>query len=77
MCKNLDSPHPLTPSPIFGRGAGGEGKDLSLHWDAPSLQVNEVQNAGLQIRCKQFLPPVSKPVALYFMQKKPAVTNNS
>jgi hypothetical protein len=22
------------PSPIFGRGAGGEGKDLSLHWDA-------------------------------------------
>jgi hypothetical protein len=43
MCKNLDSPHPLTPSPkngrrgtriclpspIFGRGAGGEGKDLS------------------------------------------------
>jgi hypothetical protein len=23
------------PSPIFGRGAGGEGKDLSLHWDAP------------------------------------------
>jgi hypothetical protein len=49
MCKNLDSPHPLTPSPkhgrrgtriylpspMFGRGAGGEGKDLSLHWDAP------------------------------------------
>jgi hypothetical protein len=23
------------PSPIFGRGAGGEGKDLSLHWDTP------------------------------------------
>jgi hypothetical protein len=23
------------PSPILGRGAGGEGKDLSLHWDAP------------------------------------------
>jgi hypothetical protein len=23
------------PSPMFGRGAGGEGKDLSLHWDAP------------------------------------------
>jgi hypothetical protein len=22
------------PSPIFGRGAGGEGKDLSLYWDA-------------------------------------------
>jgi hypothetical protein len=49
MCKNLDSPHPLTPfpifgrrgtrimSPLFGRGAGGEGKDLSLHWDAPTL----------------------------------------
>ena len=49
MCKNLDSPHPLTPSPILGegeielclpspkdgRGAGGEGKDLSSHWDAP------------------------------------------
>jgi hypothetical protein len=47
MCKNLDSPHPLTPSPKHGRkgtrinyvsplpyegrGAGGEGKDLSLH----------------------------------------------
>jgi hypothetical protein len=42
MCKNLDSPHPLTPSPIFGRrgtrilclpspkdgrGAGGEGEE--------------------------------------------------
>ena len=24
------------PSPIFGRGAGGEGKDLSTHWRAPS-----------------------------------------
>ncbi len=35
MCKNLDSPHPLTPSPMFGRGARDEGKDLSLHWDAP------------------------------------------
>jgi hypothetical protein len=49
MCKNLDSPHPLTPSPKngrrgtrimsplshLGRGAGGEGKDLSSHWDAP------------------------------------------
>jgi hypothetical protein len=47
MCKNLDSPHPLTPSPIFGRrgtrimsplfgrGAGGKGKDLILHSDAP------------------------------------------
>jgi hypothetical protein len=49
ICKNLDSPHPLTPSPMFGRGelelrlpspkhgrgAGGEGKDLSTHWDAP------------------------------------------
>jgi hypothetical protein len=23
------------PSPILGRGAGGEGKDLSLHCDAP------------------------------------------
>jgi hypothetical protein len=23
------------PSPIFGRGAGGEGKDLILHSDAP------------------------------------------
>jgi hypothetical protein len=23
------------PSPMFGRGAGGEGKDLSTHWDAP------------------------------------------
>jgi hypothetical protein len=20
---------------MFGRGAGGEGKDLSLHWDDP------------------------------------------
>ena len=44
MCKNLDSPHPLTLnpmfgirrtrvisplSPMFGRGAGGEGKELS------------------------------------------------
>jgi hypothetical protein len=28
------------PSPIFGRGAGGEGKDLSLHWDAPELFFN-------------------------------------
>jgi hypothetical protein len=66
MYKNLDSPHPLTPSPIFGirgtriisisplshlwekgelelslpspifgRGAGGEGKDLILYSDAP------------------------------------------
>jgi hypothetical protein len=47
MCKNLDSPHPLTPSlgfgelelclpsPMHGRGAGGEGKDLILHSDAP------------------------------------------
>jgi hypothetical protein len=25
------------PSPKDGRGAGGEGKDLSLHWDAPLL----------------------------------------
>ena len=24
------------PSPIFGRGAGGEGKDLSQNWDVPS-----------------------------------------
>jgi hypothetical protein len=24
------------PSPIFGRGAGGEGKDLILHSDAPN-----------------------------------------
>jgi hypothetical protein len=24
------------PSPKHGRGAGGEGKDLSLHWDAPN-----------------------------------------
>jgi hypothetical protein len=24
------------PSPKNGRGAGGEGKDLSLHWDAPN-----------------------------------------
>jgi hypothetical protein len=23
------------PSPKHGRGAGGEGKDLSTHWDAP------------------------------------------
>jgi hypothetical protein len=23
------------PSPKDGRGAGGEGKDLSLHWYAP------------------------------------------
>jgi hypothetical protein len=23
------------PSHKDGRGAGGEGKDLSLHWDAP------------------------------------------
>jgi hypothetical protein len=49
MCKNLDSPHPLTPSPKHGRRGTrimsplshvwergwGEGKDLSLHWDAP------------------------------------------
>jgi hypothetical protein len=46
--KNLDSPHPLTPSPkherrgtrimspLLGRGAGGEGKNLSLHWDTPN-----------------------------------------
>jgi hypothetical protein len=26
------------PSPMFGRGAGGEGKDLSLHCDAPFSQ---------------------------------------
>jgi hypothetical protein len=25
------------PSPKHGRGAGGEGKDLSLHWDAPLI----------------------------------------
>jgi hypothetical protein len=25
------------PSPKDGRGAGGEGKDLSLHWDAPTI----------------------------------------
>jgi hypothetical protein len=25
------------PSPKDGRGAGGEGKDLSLHWDAPLI----------------------------------------
>jgi hypothetical protein len=24
------------PSPKDGRGAGGEGKDLSSHWDAPN-----------------------------------------
>jgi hypothetical protein len=24
------------PSPKDGRGAGGEGKDLSLHWDSPA-----------------------------------------
>jgi hypothetical protein len=55
MCKNLDIPHPLTPSPIFGRrgtriiyvsplpifgrGAGGEGKDLILHSDAPLREL--------------------------------------
>jgi hypothetical protein len=49
MCKNLDSPHPLTPSPKDGilltrimsplsqrwRGAGGEGKNLSLGCSQP------------------------------------------
>jgi hypothetical protein len=25
------------PSAMFGRGAGGEGKDLNLHWDDPVL----------------------------------------
>jgi hypothetical protein len=49
MCKNLDSPHPLTPSPKDGRRGTrimspfsqrrergwGEGKNFSLHWDAP------------------------------------------
>ena len=27
------------PSPIFGRGAGGEGKDLSTHCDALNQKV--------------------------------------
>ena len=30
MCKNLDSPHLLTPNPKHERGAGGEGKELSI-----------------------------------------------
>lgn len=53
MCKNFDSPHPLTPLPSYeirgtryyvsplpydGRGAGDEGKDLSRNWDAPIEQ---------------------------------------
>jgi hypothetical protein len=29
------------PSPILGRGAGGEGKDLSLHWDAPKGSTSD------------------------------------
>jgi hypothetical protein len=30
------------PSPKDGRGAGGEGKDLSTHWDASSsLWLND------------------------------------
>jgi hypothetical protein len=45
MGKNLDSPNPFSQrwekgklelclsSPKDGRGAGGEGKDLSTHWD--------------------------------------------
>jgi hypothetical protein len=52
MCKNLDSPNPfsqtwekgnqnyISPLPSYGRGAGGEGKDLILHSDAP-LQKSE------------------------------------
>jgi hypothetical protein len=50
MCKNLDSPHPLAPSPKFGRrgnrttsplshdgrGDGGEGRKASVqNWNAP------------------------------------------
>jgi hypothetical protein len=27
------------PSPMFGRGAGGEGKDLKQDSDAPQLNV--------------------------------------
>jgi hypothetical protein len=31
MCKNLDSPHPLTPSPMFGRRGTRILSPLSLH----------------------------------------------
>ena len=27
----------LPPLPSYGRGAGGEGKDLSQNWDAPKF----------------------------------------
>jgi hypothetical protein len=29
------------PSPKHGRGAGGEGKDLILHWDAPRKPLSK------------------------------------
>jgi|GEM_PF-3283568 hypothetical protein len=34
-----------------------------------------MQNSG--IRYKEFLPPVSKPLALYFMQRKTAVISHN
>jgi hypothetical protein len=40
MCKNLDSPHPLTPSPMFGRRGTRIMSPLSLHM-AEGLGVRE------------------------------------
>ena len=36
------------PSAIFGRGAEGEGKDLSSHWDAPRV-INEPKKSIVTI----------------------------
>jgi hypothetical protein len=32
------------PSPKDGRGAGGEGKDLSLHWYAPEYSIQNLKS---------------------------------
>jgi hypothetical protein len=40
MCKNLDSPHPLTPSPIFGRRGTRIMPPLS-HMKGEGLGVRE------------------------------------
>jgi hypothetical protein len=37
---------------MFGRGAGGEGKDLSLHWDAPH---HFTKKPHLSMRLSEFL----------------------
>jgi len=38
--------------------------------------LSEAQQSGLKIRCQEFLTSASKPVVLYFMQKKTAVNTS-